>query len=56
MTADGRMFRADAGTGRTEQAKYGMFRECVCVCVFGCEARPDAVLGLALRRIKGLAV
>lgn len=29
---------------------------CLCVCVIGCEAWPDAVMGHDLGRIKGLAL
>ena len=64
MTADGQMGRANAAVRRTELVKYSIFSvcvavcmtDCVYVCVFGCEAWPDAVLGYALRRIKGLAL
>lgn len=64
MAADERMVWANAAVRQSELVKYSIFCVCLCVwkfvwqpvCVFGCEARPDAVLGQALRRIKGLAL
>lgn len=65
MAADAQMVGAKV-VGQTELVKYSKFSLCVflslslswtpCLCVFGCEAQPDAVLGHALRRIKGLAL
>lgn len=61
MAADAQMVGAKV-VGQTELVKYSKFSLCFSLflslldSVFGCEAQPDAVLGHALRRIKGLAL
>lgn len=58
MDADGQMLGPETA-GQTGPVKYSI-GVCVCVCVpaivFGSQAGPDAVLGHALLRIKGLAL